>query len=713
MPIFGATSAATGGGTNGNFFAYRLPYLKDYSVATGIIYTPVVDKPRYLSRIAPASGTPVAQAGDYDDFTTDFWAIQIARYRHRHSLGTATVAFRRDDSFALVHFRRETYFEEFIRDGIIPTADKLYSVSLVDWALGFTVADTRNLTNVYPAAPPATSTAYSVNASEITEDPTGTTVPALAVGPSNTFTFAGTSTIFTSGVEYYVPRNPGTGAAAAQVTALDVGIDNVFLSSYRTHDTPPAPLSLPNALKNAVNQNPVFLSLSPFSYEGTELPDTDTISLTGTAPNQLFPGFLGLTKRQRIEFGFSDLTSGALNPATGAVAGISLGAGGTISFDGDKEIPAFTTDAKVRAFVRRPLVVDGTTGYPLPASPLTGFDILNSAAGTPKILYHSMLETTLVSPEYGNAANTSNAVYTTTKDREERFLDEVYRYPQDWASSGGLPAPTLANLVGPGLPSGLGAIDLPVRPAVGFWDGYYLLGRNATSLDAVSPPAPSAMRQELQVAGLPERNPPYTDGVVSPFPSRGILLFPQDDYSSGYDPIGPDYSAVTSPLGYRAYIRAFNAGAANVGNTSIIIRVWGVELSDFAFAAGPGPFGGGDLAIAIKVPGLTTFMNAGRVDGAGPSKQDPAIDGAGCRVIGPNTFDAVDPGSQITYSQVEINLGPLAPLFVNTNGDCPVLIGVVLQDTAGARTNYNWKNVLPTTATAGCRGIVGLDMVIP
>jgi hypothetical protein len=712
MPIFGATTAATGGGTDGNFFAYRLPYLKDYSGTSGIIYTPVVEKPRYLSRIAPAALTSMPQAGDYDDFTTDFWAIQIARYRHRHSLGVTTLSFRRDDSFALVHFRRETYFEEFIRDGVIPTADKLYSVSLVDWALGFTVADTRNLTNVYPAAPPATSTAYSVNASEITEDPTGSTTPALALSPSNTFTFTGTSTIFTSGVEYYVPRDPVTGAAAAQITALDVGIDNVFLSSYRTHDTPPAPLSLPNALKNAVNQNPVFLSLSPFSYEGTELPDADTISLTGMAPTQLFPGFLGLTKRQRIEFGFSDLTGGALNPATGAVAGISLAPapGTSIDFDGDQNTPAFTTDAKVRAFVRRPLVVDGTTGYPLPADPLAGLPIANAAPD--QILFHSMKESPLATPTYGNAATPAPSLYTPTKDREERFLDEVYRYPQDWASTAGLPAPTLANLVGPGLPSGLGAIDLPVRPTLvgGLWDGYYLLGRNLTSLDAAGPPA---MQQELQVAGLPERNPPYTDGVVSPFPSRGILLFPQDDYSSGYDPIGPNYSAVTSPLGLRAYIRAFNAGAANVGNTSIIIRVWGVQLTDFAFTAGPGPFGSGDLFIAIKVPGLTTFMNAGRVDGAGPSKQDPAIDGAGCKVIGPNTFDAVDPGSQITYSQVEINLGPLAPLFLNTSGDCPVLIGVVLQDTATARSNYNWRNVGPTAATASCRGIVGLDMVIP
>lgn len=703
LPIFGATTAARGGvGTDGNFFAYRLPYLKDYSAATGLIYTPAAEKPRFFNTIPPAASPTVTQAGDYDDFTTDFWAIQVARYRHRHTLTlfSAGASFRRDDSFALVHFKREAYFEELVRDGIIPTADKLYSVNLVNWAIG--VADPRNLTNVFPAAPPATSTAYSVNASEIAEDPTGTTVPTLNGGGgfTNTFTFTGTSTIFTSGVEYYVPRNPGTGAAAAQVTALDVGIDNVFLSSYRTHDTPPAAGPFPNLLKNAVNQNPVFLSLSPFSYEGTELPDTDTLTLTGTAPLQLFRGFLGLTKRQRIELGFSDLlTGGALNPAPAAVAGISLtGPGASIDFDGDQNTPAFTTDAKVRAFVRRPLVVDGTTGYPLPADPLAGFDIGNTLGG--RILFHSMKESPLTTPTYGNAATPAPSLYTPTKDREERFLDEVYRYPVDWASSVALPAATVANLMGSGLPSGMGAIPVQVRPSSpGTFAGYYLQNFKATSLVGAPP-----FTSELQVAGLPERNPPHTDGLDAPFPSRGILLYPQDNYT-GDSPAGPDYSGAVND---RLYQRAFDAGAANVGKTSITIRVWGVELLDFSFA-GPGP-GSADLAILVKVPGLTTWMDAGRVDGAGPSKQDPALDGAGCKVIGPNTLDATDPGSQIRYSQVEINLGPLAPLFLNGEGKCPILIAVVLRDTLAARS-YNWKNVASTASTSTCRGIVGLEVV--
>lgn len=706
MPILGATTAATGGGTDGNFFAYRLPYLKDYSATSGIIYTPAAEKPRFLNRIAPASAAPVTQAGDYDDFTTDFWAIQVARYRHRHTLTLAgAAAFRQDDSFALVHFKKEAYFEAFVRDGIAPSADQLYSVSLVNFN---GVANTDNLVNVPPATSPATSTAYSVNASEILEDPTGTIAPALDGGYANTFTFGpvgGPFTIQTSGVSYYVPLDPATGNAAVEISALDVGIDNVFLSSYRSHDTVPTvgPLA-GGSFQNAVNQNPVFLSLSPFSYEGTELPDTDTLTLTGTASGQLFPADLGLTKRQRVEFGFADLNGGLTNPAPAAVATISLVAGGTVTFDGDQNTPAFTTDAKVRAFVRRPLVVDGTTGYPLPADPLVGLPI--NTIGT--ILFHSMKEVNapLAQPTYGNAATLANAVLNNTKDREERFLDEVYRYPVSWEPFATTTPASAANLIGPGIPGGVGSIDVPVRPINGDpnFPGYYFQGYNAHDL------ATNALvADEAQVAGLPERNPPHTDGLAAPFPSRGVLVYPKEDYTSGFVPAGPDYSVIPT-TGPRSYVRAFDAGAANVGNTSVLLRFWGVELATFAYA-GIGP-GSADLAILVKIPGMTTWMDAGRVDGAGPSKQDPALDGAGCKVIGPNTLDAVDPGSKITYSQVEVNLGALAPLFVNSEGKCPVLVKVILKDTVGAMA-LNWSNVLPTAATAGCRGIVGLEVVVP
>ena len=693
MPILGATSAAiNSGGTDGNFFAYRLPYLKDYSTATGLIYTDPTEKPRFFSTIAPALTLTVLDAGDYADFTTDFWAVQIARYRHRVSLGPVTAFFRQDNSFALVHFKREQFFEDYVRDGIIPTSDKVYSVNLVNWN---GVAQLPNLVDV--AVPGDTSPAYPVNASELLEDPNGSNSPALAA-PS-TFTLTATDTTLVSGVSYYVPLDPLTGTATAAITSIGLSVTRVFDAVYRSHDTNTGALGDDRDL--AVNQNPLFLSVSPFSYEGTELPDTSTITLPPALLPVLFPGSLGGARRQRLEFGFSDLTAGVTNPALPDLANVLVVAGPVadrVSFQGDEFTPAFTTDAKVRAFVRRPLVVDGGTGYPLPADPIDGFALGNTAG---KTLFHSMKESNTVSPVYGNAATPAPSLYTPTKDREERFLDEVYRYPSSWASSVPLPAATLANLTGPGLPSGLGAIAVPVRPTAvpSSYEGYYLQDFHLTSL--------TTLTSELQVAGLPERNPPYTDGLDSPFPSRGILIYPQVNYVAGHDPAGPDYSGAT---GDRLYLRVFDGGATNVGSSTVTLRFLGVTLADFAFV-GFGP-GGADLALVLKVPGLTAWLDIGRVDGAGPSKQDPALDGAGCKVVGPNTFDAVDPGSKITYAQVEVNLGPLAPLFLNGEGKCPLIVGVLLRDTVTARA-LNWANVAATGATNTCRGLVGIEVVVP
>jgi hypothetical protein len=714
LPIFGATPAATGGGTVSNFFAYRLPYLKDYSALTGLVYTPAFEKDRFLSKIQPAlpPATPMSSGGSYDDFTADYWAIQIARYRHRFVLGVgAPAALRRDGSYALVHFRREQFFEEYVRDGIVPTADKVYSVNLVNWSGAAQVDNLVDLTLLAPTASPA----YAVNTSEVSEDP-NVNVPALF--GINTFTLSlkgGATTTKVSGVNYLVPRDPSLQDANPLsynlgITDLEVTITDVFGDSYRSHDTVPTagPL-LGDTRFQALNQNPVFLSFSSFSYEGNENIATpaSTISI-GSAPfaAALFSASLGQVRRQRVEFGYADLDGTGPAPAANAV--ISTGAFAIpngLLFTGDANTPVFTEDAKVRVSVRKALNVDPVTGYP---KPLVPFDLPSFVAE--KYLYHSMKEINdppgSVKPTYGNPANTTNAVWNATKDREERFLDEVYRYPAIWDTTVPLPVAQVQNLIGPGLPWGFAPVPVQVRPGPlgGSYDGYYLQGFSGTSLISGPP-----FTVELQVAGLPERNPPYTDGLDAPFPSRGVLLYPKDNYSIGYNPVGPDYSTAStgSP---RIYQRVFDAGAANVGASSITLRFWGVTLADFAFA-GPGP-GGLGLACLAKVPGLTAWLDVGRPDGAGPSKQDPALDGAGCLVVGPNTFDFVDPASQIQYAQVEVNLGPLATLFLNGEGKCPVLVLVALKDNATGKA-LDWKNVPPTDPTSACRGLVGIEVVVP
>jgi len=709
LPILGATTNARGGvGTDGNFFAYRLPYLKDYSTATGVIYTPRTpddETTRYFDTLPPASAVSTTQAGNYDDFTDNYWAVQIGRYRHRFVLAVgAAVGLRLDRSYALVHFRREEDFESYVRDGVAPTAAQVYSVNLVNWS---GVAQIANLVEAPTAA--VVSDAYSVHVSTVVEDANGTAVPAMP-GPTNTFTFSGTNATQVSGVLYYKPLNPVGGGETSGITMLDLSITNVFNSGYRTHDEiPTAGPFFGDDRGYALNQCPVFLSLAGFSYEGTETPEAGTITVNPLAEPLLFRASLGKVKRQRIELGFADLLAGAVtNPAVGdaATVSVALGAvGDRISFSGDENAPSFTENAKVRVFVRRPQNTDVTTGYPLPALPAIGIDAVPTNAGTPKILYHSMADHTgVIFPVYGNPTAPANAVLNNLKDREERFLDEIYRYPVSWAPLAS--AATLAQIIGPGLPGGFAPISVPVRPVDGDpdYEGYYFLGYSTEDL-ATS--GVSGIQNELQIAGLPDRNPPYTDGLRNPAPSRGVLIYPKTDYSTGYIPVGPDYSGAVND---RSFNRVFDAGAANVGASSVTLKFWGLSLSDFAYV-GPGP-GGVGIAILAKLPGETTWLDVGRADGAGPSKQDLALDGAGCLVSGPNTFDVIDPETRIQCAQVEVNFGPMASLFLNAEGKCPVLVQVVIRNNATGRL-LDWQNVASTAATSGCRGLVGIDLIQP
>jgi len=710
LPILGATSIATGGGTDGNFFAYRLPYLKDYSEGTGLIYTPLAERARFFTSILPAATSETEQAGDYANFTENFWAIQIGRYRHRFTIATgAAGALRRDASYALVHFRREEFFEAFVRDGVVPTDAQVYSVNLISWS---GAAQVPNLADsLGDVSAPA-----MVNRAEITEDPTAAT-PAFVSG-NLVIGFGTAPAVMVSGIGYYVPRDPlfVEGSASTWNVGItritNLQISGVFNEAYRSHDrVPTTGVLFGDPRGAAINQNTAFLSLGSFSFEGTESFSTpqSTISLGGVLMEAaLFPGGLGQVRRSRIEFGFADLRGGATDPAPADNAvlntpAFSLATG--IRFEGDQFSPVFTEDARARLFIRRPLALDGTTGYPLPADPVDGFEVPFSVAN--KILYHSMKDIPLSSiiPAYGNAYDPTTISLYDLRDREELFLDELYRYPVGWEPLTTTQPLVAAQLIGPGLPGGLSPVLVPVRPVLGDPDypGYYFGGYTTRLLDGTDPVIGDT---EAQVAGLPYRNPPYTDGVTSPLPSRGILIYPQDDYSTGYNPVGADYSVAT---GDRAFVRAFDAGATNAGSTSITLKLWGVTLADYAFT-GAGP--GNSMALMVKVPGLTTWMDVGRSDGSGPSKQDPLLDGAGCRVIGPNSFDEVDAASQIATSQVEVNLGPMAPLFMNSEGRCPVLIKVIMKDSVAGKA-LNWRNVASSAATADCRGLVGVELVLP
>lgn len=720
IPILGATASAVGtvaatylpyglgGGTTGNFFAYRLPYLADYSVATGLVYTPTSEKSRYTTKLPPATAGDLTAAGDYDNFVRDFWSYQVARYRHRFVIGTgAPGSLRRDGSYALVHFRTERAFEAYVRDGVVPTEDTIYSVNMVSWS-----GSAQLLNLVDDTSPPVIGEPYHLHRSEIEEDPNNGAAPSLGGGSDWTLSSTLDSTWY-SGIRYLVPRSPGAAnAPALGITSLNITLTGLFNATYRTHDKIPVagPLSSDNR-KYALNMNPVFISLGSFIGQGTESPVASGITI-GTMT--LFPGSLGEVRRQRIELGYADLTSGSDSPATGASATITAGAvmADSITFAGDTDTPIFTQDARLRVFVRRPLAVSATPG-PTVGFPLSsiggntgssrGFTVTETAGDT--ILYHSMKETNLIPASetvpYGNASNPAKAGYSATKDRSERFLDEVYRYPVDWSPLGA--GNDLDQLLGPGLPHGVGAINVLVRPlAATNYEGYYLQGYHADNTYVT-------LNQEAQVAGLPPRNPSASEGLTAPFPSRGIVMYPQKDYSTGYTPVGANYSGCT---GTKVYIRAFDGGAANVGATTLRFKIWGVTLSDFAYLA-PGP-GNLNLSLGIKVPGKTSWMDAGRADGSGPSKQDVAADGAGCLVVGANTFDGTDAATQIRYAQIEINLGVPGALFLNTEtpARCPVLVAIGFKDTVAAKA-YNFEQGGEDGPTTSCRGFVGVDLIYP
>jgi len=396
------------------------------------------------------------------------------------------------------------------------------------------------------------------------------------------------------------------------------------------------------------------------------------------------------------------LTNG---PLIADQAAIAVGGGGLITPTGDDAGPRFSRDAQLRLFTRVPL------GHATSAT--TVVDAVLPVSDGKTVLFHTTDGSVFLNPI---AAGVSPAgTETADKDIQELFLDEVYRYDSTFPGVIGADG---ARLVGPGLPAGPNPIPIPVRAGsavAGYGISSWIqIGSHTTTLNATA---------EAQVSGLPDRSPPIQDGVVEPSPLAGMLLFPQLDYSVGCRPSLADgdlagaqfdYSA---QVGDRVYVRtfdtAFSASAspvASAGQPFFNLRVDGIHRTNLAFV-GPGP-GGVGLAVLVKVPGLTTWMDVGRPDGAGPSKQDAFLDGAGCAVIGPETFDGVDSITGIVYHQIKINVGPAINLFIGDGFEVPVLVKVILKDNATGK-GLNFAQGGATGTVANVRGVVGLTIIRP
>jgi len=758
---FGGTPASPLGDvdiTPGGFiyFRYRLPYLSDYSPTTGIRWTPggtsgtetvAKEKARYFLA-APAATVPLLpQAGDYDDFPGNNYTWQIARWRIGLRLKFTGLAtdFEEHGTYFFVHFKTETDFEAMARDGVMPDdVTDGYEVFSAWLAPTTAIEDTGNRVNeVLPGpavfAPSGPAPTYGYKALpyhtmrvNIFEDPEGYQIPDADVVLA-TSTFSAPHSMQVSGVPYYIPRDVATGLPAATLT-VDTQVNNFWQYSYRTDDqtisswgtTPPALLSSPN---------PAFVGLAPFAYETGSY--TTTVGAAGAAyvPDAFY------IRTQRMEIPFTHLDgAGAFSDTDGPLTTDSLQVTGvgypTIDLAGDPLSPAFTADARARVYLRLPHGNTSLTPDDGIQPPNTGLGFgsgvyLTDTSGN-KVLYHS----TFFEPinQVGQFANfimgaPPSVAYpvleTATKDSREFFLDEVYRI-RDFLpgidTQYGLGATQC--LTGPGLSIWMGGpIEVPVR--IGSTVATTSQWELASFLQTGTYAVPLAAGR-LQVAGLPDRNPKLRYGQTVPFPSAGLLVYPHKNYAVGYTPVGPDYSAAA---GTRTYMRTFNAkGIAASGQPFLTLRVDGLQLQDFLYAApGPGTLNSTEgIAILVKVPGLTTWMDIGRADGSGPSKQDIGLDGAGCKVIGPGTFDDVDPETRHVYSQVLINVGPVANLFVSsgidgaTLGDIPILVKVVMNPVAKAFNLEQWYDPTtktfagvpaPDTSSEEVRGLIGLRLV--
>jgi hypothetical protein len=193
----------------------------------------------------------------------------------------------------------------------------------------------------------------------------------------------------------------------------------------------------------------------------------------------------------------------------------------------------------------------------------------------------------------------------------------------------------------------------------------------------------------------------------------------------------------------RVYYRAFDASFSESdfdrvkaeGQPFVRLRLDGITLEDFEYSA-PGP-GSRSIAIMIKVPGVTTWMDAGRYDGSGPSKQDPMQDGAGCRVLGLDTGNSIDPNTGMVFCTLKVNVGPTVNLFTNKEGKVPVLVKVIMKgpDTSltpldyGANSKYGsipynletryiyetgWSHEKsPNISSTEVRGLCGIKLLHP
>ena len=642
-----------------NFFRYRLPYLENYAE---LLWTPPSAVDRYYKKptVSLNPTDDLELAGNYTNFNKDYWTFQIARYRHRFIINDDPTT-REKGSYFIIHFKKEEYFENLMIDKVAPTSDQVYSANIVDWT------DLESKDNVYDDSTSVIrpSASYDILKSRIFADDDGESATIDPITPY-TLTRAIDSVIYVSGVRYFLSDG------VFGMDNVTFTVNNLFSNSFRMGGY------------DVTKQSEGFRMARPTHYYTGQFSRRMTITANH-----------GEDANNRIEIPY-DLLGGfdlANAPLPADVA--TYVSPSTIIFDTSSQ-PVFSSDARPVVHVRQP-VKHYNSNYVI--------SLDGAEQSGKKIMTHST---------NGIQYTDANPTYNNMKDFKEDFLDESYRWISDLNSPPALTPDEIERILGAGLPT-VGAIDIPVRLTDASWlvTSFMEEGRHLVSL---------AGTEEAQFAGLPFLNPPMIEAVTNPAPVCGVLLYPQYNYGSGHRPsqidgdissAQPDYSGET---GDKIFIRAFDACFSKsgkiddaIGSSFFKLRIHGLELEDFAWSGGASS-GGLGIAILVKVAGLTTWMDIGRVDGSGASKQDAFSDGAGCQINDPTeTKDGVSTDTGIVYADVLVHTGGAAPLYENSEAEAPILVKVILKDSAEGRA----LDMTTPNLMGKCRGLCGIELLRP
>lgn len=695
IPILGGGAYARGN-TNAqqfNHFRYRMPYLESYAEEDLHYLQDAISafeiNERYIKNPYPST-LLMDTAGSYEGYKKEYYVHQVARYRHQFELLLAETI--REDlygygSYALIHFKKEETFERLIRDGIYPQDDEIYSAE-------FTNQDVRDGFNIISLGTPIEeSKSYQMHKSVVVKDDRFDTPYSVLTNQSTLQVVVQDRVTAISGIKYFLPLDWANGNAALQIKNVNIVLDGsatgantpVFHGGFRTHGSISTTMStLKPRDMFQTNIWPAYMYLG--SFVGDTLAGVQPISGSGLMADQYID--------ERLEINWTNLCRNSASFPIPAFDDDAIINWEEIEFQGET-LPKFSTNAKVRVFYRKPGMHQRNNSDQDQQVDLKVF--YTPSSGTPyeaPILFHgAKFVENNSNPTYGNFLDgvlPYASLYSATKDSCERFLDEAYRVQTGFAAGpiGIWTSEILNQLNGPGLPHGTAPlIDVTIRPngvvpsseAVGF------LAKGQHLMDL------SVSTTYLQVAGMPEMMAARIHGVTTVAPANGVLIYPQNDYSfhapttQDMPSFGTQYDYTTC-TGTRDYIRGFAVKDGKAGDSKVLLHLKGLQLQDIAFDSAAGTtIGNANIGIAIKVPGLTTWMDVGRRDGDGPSKQDAFQDGAGCQIIGTDTFDYQDEETNLPACQVMLHLGPVGHLYANNSGRMCVFVKVIMYDTAKAR----------------------------